>query len=82
VLDCAAVGVPDERFGEIVTLVVARVDASTSSADIIDHVRERIATYKAPRRVVFVDSVYRSPSGKADYRWARQVALDAMAEQA
>jgi fatty-acyl-CoA synthase len=81
VIDCAAVGVPDDRFGEIVTLVVARSDASVSSSDIIEHVRGRIASYKAPRRVLFVDSVYRSPSGKADYRWARQTALDAMADQ-
>ncbi|MEI8241521.1 MAG: AMP-binding protein, partial [Actinomycetota bacterium] len=82
VVDCAAVGVPDERFGEMVTLVVARADSSTSASDIIEHVRGCIASYKAPRRVVFVESVYRSPSGKADYRWARQVALDAPAEQA
>ena len=77
VIDCAAVGVPDERFGEMVTLVVAtRGTPMVSAAEIIDHVRNRIASYKAPRRVVFVDAVYRSPSGKADYRWARQVALD------
>jgi fatty-acyl-CoA synthase len=82
VVDCAAVGVPDDRFGEIVVLVAATADPSTTSSVIIDHVRSCIAVYKAPRRVVFVDSVYRSPSGKADYRWARQVALDALAEQA
>jgi acyl-CoA synthetase (AMP-forming)/AMP-acid ligase II len=33
-----------------------------------------IADYKAPRRVVFVDEVYRAPNGKADYRWAREQA--------
>ena len=79
VVDCAAVGLPDDRFGEVVTLVVATSDPAVTAADVIEHVRNRIAVYKAPRRIVFVDSVYRSPSGKADYRWARQVALDAVA---
>jgi acyl-CoA synthetase (AMP-forming)/AMP-acid ligase II len=37
-------------------------------------VRGRLAAYKAPKRVVWVDTVERSPSGKADYRWARTVA--------
>lgn len=76
--DCVVVGVPDERFGEKVALVASRRDGATvSGADVIDHVRARIADYKVPRVVVFVDQVYRSPSGKADYRWARQVVLDA-----
>ncbi len=75
VQDCVAVGVADERFGEMVTLVVALTEAGAVSADeIIGHVKRSIASYKAPRRVVFVDSVYRSPSGKADYRWARTTA--------
>jgi len=74
VVDCAAVGVPDERFGEAVALVVERATPTLTADEIIDHVRGLIASYKAPRRIVFVDALYRSPSGKADYRWARQVA--------
>ena len=75
VVDCVAVGIPDERFGEIVALVVARrPGASVDEATIVGHVKTSIADYKAPRRVVFVDEVYRSPSGKADYRWARELA--------
>jgi 3-oxocholest-4-en-26-oate---CoA ligase len=76
IVDCVAVGLPDERFGEKVALVVSRVDGSSIGADeVIEHVKKSIADYKAPRVVVFVDQVYRSPSGKADYRWARDVAL-------
>jgi fatty-acyl-CoA synthase len=45
---------------------------TAAEADVIAHVKTLIADYKAPRRVVFVDEVYRSPSGKADYRWARE----------
>lgn len=73
--DCVAVGIPDERFGQAVTLVASRRPGSSVEAhEVISHVKSQIADYKAPKSVVFVDSVYRSPSGKADYRWAQQVA--------
>ncbi len=71
VLDCNAVGVPDERFGQAVTLVASRSPGTAATEDeVIEHIRTRVAAYKAPKRVVWVDAVYRSPSGKADYRWA------------
>jgi fatty-acyl-CoA synthase len=72
VVDCVVVGVPDERYGETVVAVVSTDGGALSEADLIAHVKTRIADYKAPRRAVFVDQVYRSPSGKADYRWARE----------
>ncbi len=71
--DCVAVGLPDTRFGEIVALVASRT-SDVSEADLIEYVKNQIATYKAPRRIIFVDAVYRSPSGKADYRWAKEAA--------
>ena len=79
VADCNAVGVPDERFGEAVALVVARApgEPAVTEAEVIAAVRERLAAYKAPKVVVFVDEIVRSPAGKADYRWARGVAADA-----
>ena len=52
----------------------AAVSDGQLADDIIAHVKSLLATYKAPRQVVFVDMVYRSPSGKADYRWAKDVA--------
>ncbi|MGB8860966.1 MAG: AMP-binding protein [Ilumatobacteraceae bacterium] len=76
VIDANVVGVPHPRFGETVVLVCS-VSAPTSAQDIIDTVKLTIADYKAPRRVVFVDEVYRAPNGKADYRWAREVAAAA-----
>lgn len=76
VIDANAVGVPHERFGETVVLVCS-VSAPTPEADIIATVKESIADYKAPRRVVFVDEVYRAPNGKADYRWAKSQATEA-----
>jgi 3-oxocholest-4-en-26-oate---CoA ligase len=72
--DCVAIGVPDERFGERVVLIASRSTATEpiDATAIIDHVRGQLAPYKAPRQIVFVDAVYRSPSGKADYGWAQQ----------
>ena len=73
VIDCVVVGLPDTRFGEIITLVAER-SGEISESEVIEHVKKLLATYKAPRRVIFVDQVYRSPSGKADYRWAKEIA--------
>jgi 3-oxocholest-4-en-26-oate---CoA ligase len=76
VIDANVVGMPHERFGETVVLVCS-VSEPTSADEIIATVKESIADYKAPRRVVFVDEVYRAPNGKADYRWAKEQAVGA-----
>ncbi|MBO3680568.1 acyl-CoA synthetase [Streptomyces sp. NEAU-YJ-81] len=79
VYDALVAGVPDPRWGHRVAAVVQpRTQASGLTADAIrDHCRERLAGYKIPRTVVFTDRIQRSPSGKADYRWARAVAQEA-----
>jgi fatty-acyl-CoA synthase len=74
VADCLIVGVPDERFGEAVTAVVALRGGIDASADDLLGALEALARYKRPRRVVFVDEVTRGPNGKADYRWAKSIA--------
>jgi len=77
VADCLVVGVDDERFGQAVTAVASLVEgASVSEADIIGSVKQQLAAYKAPKRVVFVGQVPRAPNGKADYPMARQYAQD------
>ena len=76
VFDAVVVGVPDERFGARVAAVVAgRGDAVLTLDDLVEHCRSKIAGYKVPRELHVVDAVTRSPSGKADYRWAKSVAL-------
>jgi acyl-CoA synthetase (AMP-forming)/AMP-acid ligase II len=76
VFDAIVVGVPDDRWGERVVAVVQPREGVRPTLDELDaHVRTRIAGYKVPRDVVFVDTVERSPSGKPDYRWAKQTAL-------
>jgi long-chain acyl-CoA synthetase len=65
VAEVAVIGVPDERWGEAVTaLVVSRPDAVTSAADLVAFARERLAGYKLPRSIDFVDDLPRTPSGK------------------
>jgi acyl-CoA synthetase (AMP-forming)/AMP-acid ligase II len=77
VADAVVVGVPDERFGETVTAVVERQPgvAPAPERELIDWVKGRLAAYKAPRQVVEVATIGRSPSGKVDYRRLREHAI-------
>ncbi len=75
VRDALVVGLPDPRFGHRVSAVVAPARGGQVSADsLVAHVAERLADYKKPRTIVFVPGIRRSPSGKADLRWAEAVA--------
>src|SRR3954467_2030174 len=77
VYDAVVAGVPDERFGQRVAAVVQlRPDAGVTEADLIAHARQHVAGYKAPRLVVVVPEIRRSPSGKADYPWASKIAAE------
>jgi len=76
VFDAVVVGMPDARWGERVVAVVQPRDGARPGFDDLDaHVRGYVAGYKAPRDLVLVDAVVRSPSGKPDYRWAKQTAM-------
>jgi acyl-CoA synthetase (AMP-forming)/AMP-acid ligase II len=78
VADVLVVGVPDERWGSAVTAVVQpAAGAQPTLDDLLAHCRELLAGYKLPKRLVLVERVVRSPSGKADYRWALETAAAA-----
>ncbi|MGW7257652.1 acyl-CoA synthetase [Streptomyces sp. NPDC054834] len=79
VYDALVAGVPDATWGNHVAAVVQLREgaARPSLADIQVHCRTHLAGYKIPRQLVIMDSIQRSPSGKADYRWAREVAVAA-----
>jgi len=75
VIDCNVVGIPDERWGQAVTAVVEiKADATLKEAELLNDVKERLAGYKVPKSVVFVEKLKRGPNGKSDYRWARDIA--------
>jgi acyl-CoA synthetase (AMP-forming)/AMP-acid ligase II len=74
VLDAAVVGVPDERFGEAVAAVVrAEPGFPLDTNRLIAHVRQHLAGYKAPRRIVAVESDLRGANGKLDYPWLQKI---------
>ncbi|MBV7698534.1 acyl-CoA synthetase [Streptomyces sp. TRM70350] len=79
VYDALVAGVPDAKWGNHVAAVVQVREGARrpTLADIQTHCRDRLAGYKIPRQLVITDSIRRSPSGKADYRWARDVAVAA-----
>ena len=71
--DAVVVGLPDERWGErVVAVVQPRGGATPQLGDVQAFCRKELADYKVPRELRLVDEVVRSPSGKPDYRWARE----------
>ncbi len=64
VLECAAVGVPDEKSGEAVKLYVVRRDPSLSESDLADYCKDNFTAYKRPRHVEFRDELPKSNVGK------------------
>jgi long-chain acyl-CoA synthetase len=71
VADCAVFGIPDPDDGEAIIAAVARTGL-VEAAELIALVGERLATYKRPRRVVFVAEIPRLPSGKVLRRVLKQ----------
>jgi fatty-acyl-CoA synthase len=76
VRDVIVVGVPHERWGQVVVAVASlRPGAALTLEEIQGHCA-KLARYKRPRRLVLVDEVKRSPAGKADYRWGKVTAME------
>ncbi len=79
VLDAVAVGVPDDRFGEMVTGVIEVRPGEVVDADaVIAHVKNTLAAYKAPRRIVVVDTIGRAANGKVDYKRLKTDAMTSL----
>ncbi|HEX6393133.1 MAG TPA: acyl-CoA synthetase [Acidimicrobiales bacterium] len=81
VADAVVVGIPDDRLGETVCAVVQKETGSSMTAGEVEAaVRGELAGYKVPRRVMFVESIGRSPAGKVDYQRIRREAAEHPAE--
>jgi acyl-CoA synthetase (AMP-forming)/AMP-acid ligase II len=79
--DAVVVGVPDEKWGEAITAVVSTHSPDLDEKALRESVKSQLASYKCPKFVVHVEAVYRSPSGKADFKRTRETAMEALGMQ-
>jgi acyl-CoA synthetase (AMP-forming)/AMP-acid ligase II len=65
VMEVAVIGVPDDRWGEVVKAVVSLHAGTTATeAELIEYCRERLAHFKCPKSVDVVEALPRNPTGK------------------
>ena len=75
VFDITVAPRPSERWGqEVVAVIALREGAQPDEASLLEEAERHVARYKLPKAFVFVETIQRSPSGKADYRWAKEQA--------
>jgi len=73
--DALVVGLPDEKWGQAITGIIKLSDGqSPDEASLIAHVKDHLAHYKAPKRVLVAANAFRAPNGKADYKGATSFA--------
>jgi 3-oxocholest-4-en-26-oate---CoA ligase len=78
VADVVVAGRPSERWGQEVVAIVQLVEGGTATEeDLLAEAGTHVARYKLPKAFLFLPDIVRSPSGKADYRWAKERALEA-----
>ncbi len=76
IFDCLVVGVDDKKFGQrVVAIISTEKDKNISEDALIESTRQFIAGYKLPKEIIFVDEVQRAPNGKANYKWAKSIAV-------
>ena len=79
VFDCLVVGVDDQKFGQKVIAVVSmESDTNITQDSLVDSTRAFLAGYKLPKKIILVDEVKRAPNGKANYKWAKEIANESL----
>ncbi|MEZ5204159.1 MAG: hypothetical protein R2701_07215 [Acidimicrobiales bacterium] len=77
VYDVIVVGRPSEQWGqEVVAIVQVAANASVTDEELLAEAEKHVARYKLPKAFLYRPALVRSPAGKADYRWARDQALE------
>jgi acyl-CoA synthetase (AMP-forming)/AMP-acid ligase II len=74
IVDCAVIGIPDDRLGESLEAIVELRDPTASTDDLAAFLRDRVADYKVPARWRVVDELPRNPNGKVMKRQLRDEA--------
>jgi len=75
VYDCVVAGRPSERWGnEVIAIVRLKSGRVANESALLAEAQRHVARYKLPKAFIFVPEIMRSPSGKADYRWAKSIA--------
>ncbi len=76
VYDCVVAGRPSERWGnEVIAIVRLKSGRIANEAALLAEAERHIARFKLPKAFIFVPEIVRSPAGKADYRWAKSIAV-------
>jgi acyl-CoA synthetase (AMP-forming)/AMP-acid ligase II len=80
IYDVVVTGRPSERWGNEVVAIVQLVEGrDPRDEELLETCQQHIARYKLPKAIIRTAKVQRSPAGKADYRWAKQVAAESLA---
>jgi fatty-acyl-CoA synthase len=83
VADAVVVGVPDDKFGQAIVAVVEPADGCVlDDGELVAHVKAHLAAYKAPKRIVEIDTIGRAPNAKVDYKRMTAYALDTLGIEA
>lgn len=75
VAECAVIGKPDDVFGEIVKAYVVRKTNATNAAELISHCKSKLADYKVPTEIEFIDELPKGPTGKILRRELREMSV-------
>jgi fatty-acyl-CoA synthase len=75
--DAVVVGLPDDKWGQSVNAVIELwPNSEFDEGELVDHVKSNLAGFKAPKRVVTIDTIGRAPNGKVDYKRLTRFAAD------